>query len=73
MSSFTVQSAKYDYRVFEAATGRTLASFTIKGVAGTCAAFRMLHGDSLHATYPAEPDYAELKRLLEPLVTRDAG
>jgi hypothetical protein len=73
ISSVTTQSAKYDYYVFETATGRLLTSFTVKGEYRDCAETTVVHGPPTHETMPAHPDLAELKRLLEPLVTRQVG
>lgn len=70
-SSFTARSAKYDYRVYEAATGNLLTSFTLDAAASSCADFRTVYGDSpQHSTFAGYPDYTELRRRLEPLVTR---
>jgi hypothetical protein len=66
----TTQSAKYDYHIFVAATGRLLTSFTVKGVYRECVETTVRHGPGGHETTPASTDLTELKRLLEPLVTR---
>jgi hypothetical protein len=72
-STFTAQSAKYDYKVYEATTGKQLTDFTLDGVTKDCADFRTVVGESAqHSKFPAYPDYDELERKLEPLVMADA-
>jgi hypothetical protein len=68
VEAVTTKSAKYDYHLFEAATGRLLTTFTVKGVHEGCADTKVIHGSG-HGTMAAQPDREELKRLLEPLVT----
>lgn len=69
-STFTARSAKYDYRVYEATTGKLLTSFTLDAVAETCAAHRSVPGgEATHSTFAGYPDDEELERRLEPLVT----
>lgn len=68
-STFTTQSAKYDYKVYEATTGKLRAAFTLEGVTHPCAKVRTVPGGSaLNTESPASPDYKELERELEPLV-----
>ena len=69
-STFTAESAKYDYRVYEATTGELIESFTLEAVSRDCVDFRTLYGDSpRHERFAGYPSYEELRRRLEPLVT----
>jgi hypothetical protein len=72
-ASVTVQSAKYDYRIFEAANGRLLTTLTVNGVHGECAKVVSIRARPAYTTAPAGPDLAALRQLLEPLVTAPAG
>lgn len=70
------QNARYDYHVFEAATGRLVTTITLPAVAGdSCAQIRELKGPPGTTTVrlPAGPSWDELTRRLEPLVTGPVG
>ena len=69
------QSAKYDFRVFEAATGRPVTTFTLPGVAGKPESCPTIISGARPTMMrlPASPSDAELKSRLEPLVTRSVG
>ncbi|WP_344154632.1 hypothetical protein [Kribbella yunnanensis] len=62
------QSAKYDYRVYEARTGTPLGSFTLKAVRGDCADFRSVYAGATGTEVTADPDDKELQRELQPFV-----
>jgi hypothetical protein len=67
----TQQSAKYDYRVYEVTTGKEVASFTLEAVATECAQFRQIPTGANSSEFPGEPDFAQLKRKLQPLIMAD--
>jgi hypothetical protein len=71
-SRVVLQSAKVDYRLYEAATGKLLTSFTLEAVAEDCAKYRKVLKDTDHdTTEAASPDPAEVKRRIEPFVLAD--
>ncbi|MDT7785051.1 MAG: hypothetical protein QOF58_3470, partial [Pseudonocardiales bacterium] len=67
-----VQSATVDYRLYEATTGRLLTGFTLEAVGEDCASFVKLHKNAdPDVTTAGDPDFAEVKRRVEPFVTAD--
>ncbi|MFF1822573.1 hypothetical protein ACFVWG_35045 [Kribbella sp. NPDC058245] len=62
------QSAKYDYRVYEANTGKVLGSFTLEAVSTGCAEFKSVYAGQTGSEVTAEPDGKELQRKLQPFV-----
>jgi hypothetical protein len=64
--SVTIWDATYDFRVYEAATGRLVASFTVDGAEGACSEGPSIYRGETKTV--VGPDPAKLIPQLEPLV-----
>ncbi|MEV0633428.1 hypothetical protein AB0I77_00310 [Streptomyces sp. NPDC050619] len=68
----TTVTAKYDFRVYVAATGKLLSTFTVEGEDQSCPTSRWVYpGEGENFDIAAEPDYAEVEHRLKPLVERN--
>jgi hypothetical protein len=70
---YSTLPAKYDFRVYAAATGKVLSTFTVEGEDQGCPASRMVFPGRQggNTDIAAEPDYGEVERRLKPLVERN--